>query len=1087
MKKTIICLFFLGLFAVTGIDAQTVIQGTVFDRTTREPIPGASVVIQSTATGIATDLNGAFLITSRAELPVTLFVSFLGYESQEIDVYDASLPIDVYLSDAKNYLDEVVVTALGQKRKRSALPYAVQEVNGAELNRGATSNFTSDLAGKVAGLQITSANTLGGSTNVILRGFKSLTQSNQALFVVDGVPLDNSNHSNGYDLGNAISDVNPNDVEQISVLKGAAASALYGSRAANGVILIKTKEGKKNKSLGITINSTSQFGSYDKSTTPAYQREYGQGNGSAGTAAAAYPDYYFATKKYAYNNNEPVQVVYFTSDMGRGAPYDPNKLVYTWESFIPGNPNFHKATPWVAANDNEMTDLLETPYTFVNSIILDKATDNGSFKLGYTNSDEKGGLPNSYLRKNTVNFSSSYNLSKYFTAGGSFNYISEDSKNRNGYSYQEAGTLIGALRAWWPSNISIGRLRDEYFRTKTNAAWMGMDMSFAGTTPLSGFNNNFYWQLYEDYNTNTRDRYYGNVYFTVKPIENLEVTARASRDHYAQLFEKRINVGSAFTSSYSRYDYGVSENNFDLLASYDKQWGSDWNTKALIGGNIRRNQSTSLYATTNGGLVVPDIFALSNSVNTPAAPVETDVRKGVNSVFGNITLDYQNWAVLDATLRRDESSTLPENNNSYYYPSLSGNILFSHFLPNQKWLDYGKVKLNYAEVGNDAPPYSLYSTYVANTALNGQPVTSVNATWNNSNLKPEKTQSFEFGLEAAFLNNRLGFDVTYYSAKTSEQLTPITPSAASGYAAYYVNGGAIQNKGVEAVLNATPIKTKNFSWNINVNWSKNNNEVLSLYAGQPSYTILNSEVGQRRPIQLVAEVGKPYGVIKGTDYEYKEEQILIDANGYPVIASELKEIGNINPDWIGGISNRFSYKNFSLGFLIDIKSGGDVYSSDLDLGSSSGILPETAGLNANGAPVRAPLSEGGGYLFKGVTADGQANTKYVDASDAKKSLFPFGSTYSGNFANSSYVYDASYVKLRELSISYNLPKRLLKKLKVLNDVNLSLIGHNLWIIHKNLPYADPEEGQASGNASIGYQTAAYPSVRTFAFNIQLKF
>jgi hypothetical protein len=760
---------------------------------------------------------------------------------------------------------------------------------------------------------------------------------------------------------------------------------------------------------------------------------------------------------------------------------------------VPGNANYGQASPRPAAEHNDLTDLRETPNTVINSVAVEKGSEHGSFKLGYTNSYEKGGLPNSHIQKHQLNFGSQHDLNKYITVGGSFSYVSEDSKNRNGYAYQEAGVIVGSFRAWLPSNIDILRLKEEYFRTRQNLAWMAIASPYLGgsyTTgePLYAMSNSYYWTLYENYNTNARDRYYGSVFATIKPIEGLELTARATRDHYAQLFEQRANIGSAFSgSSYRRTDWTETENNVDLLASYNRDWTEDWSTRLLVGGNIRRNQSASLYASTNGGLVVPGVYALSNSLNTPAAPEETDVRRGINGVFGNLTVGFQGWAVVDATLRRDASSTLPKGSSSYTYPAVSGSIIFSHFLRQLSWLSFGKLKLNYAEVGNDAPPYSVYPTYVAGASLGGQAVSSVNAAYQNANLKPERSQSYEVGLEAAFWGNRLSFDVSYYHAKTIDQLTPIIPSAASGYTYYYVNGGAIQNRGLEVILNASPVKTKDLAWSISVSWSKNSNEVLSLYGNQPSYTILDASSGQRRPFQLVAEVGKPYGVIKGTDYVYQNGQRLIDNNGYPVLTDELVDIGNINPEWIGGISSTLSYRNLSLSFLIDIKQGGSVYSSDLDLAASTGLLPETAADNAKGKPIRSPLSEGGGYLFEGATASGQPNATYVDASDANKKLFPFGSTYSGNFANSSYVYDASYVKLRELAITYSLPQSLLSKTKVFSEASVSLLGRNLWIIHKNLPYADPEEGQASGNASIGYQTGAYPSVRTFALNLNLKF
>jgi TonB-linked SusC/RagA family outer membrane protein len=1056
MKKQLALLLAVLLGATSYLHGQTHIGGAVTDER-NEPLQGASVVIKGTRISTITDAEGRYTLIVPEEA-TTLVFSFIGYADVEKTVVGTT--VNAQLLEAAKTLNEVVVTALGRERVRGTLGYSVQEVSGDELNRTPSLNFTSNLSGKVAGLQITSANTLGGSTNVILRGFKSLTQSNQALFVVDGVPVNNSNHSSrrGYDLGNAISDINPYDIESVSVLKGAAAAALYGSRAANGVILINTKKGAQTNRLGITFSSTTQFGVYDQSTLPAYQNEYGQGRGG-----------------FYEDINTGDLFAPATIDESNGPKYDPNTLVYSWESLIPGNPNYGKKVPWTAAENNTLGDLFETPYTLINSLVVDKRNDTGGFKLGYTNNYEKGGLPNSFLRKHQLNFSASYNLSKHITVGGAFNYVNEDSKNRNGYNDQGGAAIIVTLRQWWANNVNLRHLKEEYFRTRQNVTWNISPLQPNDTAPLVYQHDNFYWTLYENYNTNDRDRYYGNVFFTIKPIENLEITARVTRDRYTQLFETRANVGTAFSNgSYSRFDIGESEDNYEIFASYNKDWGEDWNTSLLLGGTVRRTQSTTQYASTTGGLEIPGLFSIRNSNNiskTTTTPEEKDIRRGVNSLFGSFSADYQHWATLEATLRRDASSTLPKGNNSYYYPSVSGNVVFSHFLPSLEWLNFGKIKANYAEVGNDAEPYSLQSVYTQGTPLNGQPISLVDAVWKNADLKPERNRSYEFGIEGVLFNRRLSFDVTYYNAKTSDQLTLVAPSAASGYTSYYVNGGDIENKGVEVVIGTTPVRIKDFEWNVSINWSKNNNKVLSLYGKQTSYTLASFISNSR---QLTAEVGQPYGVIKGTDYEYKDGKMLIGADGYPVLAqNKLSNIGNINPDWIGGIGNTLRYKNITLNFLIDFKHGGDVYSADMDYGSSSGLFPETVGVGASGIPIRD-----GGYIFEGVTADGSPNTKPVNPA--------FGSV-RGKWAAASYVYDASYVKLREVALTYALPKKVLAKIKVLQEASFSLVGRNLWIIYKNLPYADPEQGQASGNTSIGYQTGAYPSIRTFAFNINLKF
>ncbi|MDR0694583.1 MAG: SusC/RagA family TonB-linked outer membrane protein [Prevotellaceae bacterium] len=1054
MKKKLSVLLAVLLAATGYLQGQSRISGTVTDER-NEPLQGASVAVKGKRIVAITDAEGRYSLAVPDDATALVF-SFIGYADVEKPIDRAT--VDAQLSEAAKTLDEVVVTALGQKRARGTLGYSVQEVSGEELNRAPSLNFTGNLSGKVAGLQITSANTLGGSTNVILRGFKSLTQSNQALFVVDGVPVDNSNHSarRGYDVGNAISDVNPYDIESVSVLKGAAAAALYGSRAANGVILINTKKGSSHNRLGVTLSSTTRIGAYDRSTLPVYQREYGQGKGG-------------------FYTDSGDLFVQSTIDESNGPAYNPHTLVYTWESLIPGNVNYKKKLPWTPAENSGLGDLFETPYTFINSIVVDKANEQGAFKLGYTNNYEKGGLPNSYLRKHQINFSASYDLSKLITVGASFNYVNEDSKNRNGYSDTGGAAVIITLRQWWANSVNLRHLKEEYFRTQQNVSWNVTPRQPNDVAPSVYQHDNFYWTLYENYNTNIRDRYYGNVFVTLHPVENLEITARATRDHYTQLFETRANVGTAFSNgSYSRYDIGENEDNFEFFASYNKGFGEYWNASLLLGGSIRRGQSTTQYASTTGGLEIPGLFSLRNSKNvskTTTTPEEKDIRRGVNSVFGSFSIDFQHWATVEATLRRDVSSTLPKGNNTYYYPSVSGNVVFSHFLSGLSWLDIGKVKLNYAEVGNDALPYSLLSAYVPGTPLNGQSVASVDATWKNADLKPERNRSYEFGLEGVLFNRRLSFDITYYHSTTSDQLTFVTPSAASGYTSYYVNGGAIENKGVEVVLGATPVKTKDFEWNVAVNWNKNSNKVLSLYGKQTSYTLATFPTSR---YQLVAEVEQPYGIIRGTEYEYKDGKILVGADGYPVLASnKLSNIGNINPDWIGGITNNLRYKNLSLNFLIDFKQGGDVYSADMDFGSSAGLFPETVGTGANGVPVRE-----GGYVFDGVTANGETNTQPV--------IPAFGSV-NGKWAAASYIYDASYIKLREVAITYSLPKKLLTKTHVLHEASFSLVGRNLWIIYKNIPYADPEEGQASGNTSIGYQTGAYPSIRTFAFNINLKF
>lgn len=1097
--KLITSLIFI-LISQTIVAQTFSIKGTVTAKSTGEPLSSVTVVDQQNNNATITDANGNFTL----EVPDKSILTFssVGYKSLKINIDRNNTSVNVLLEQDDDVLNEVVVTALGIQRKKSSLAYATQQISSDELNRTPTTNFVNNLSGKIAGLQVTSSNTLGGSSNVILRGFKSLTQSNQALFVVDGVPFDNSNQSaNGYDLGNVASDINPDDIESVNVLKGAAASALYGSRAANGVIVITTKKGRSSHDgLGITVNQGIQIGTVDKSTLPKYQTEYGQGHGSAGYNSS-YPDQtgFFYYTPAVGSNGQPVNIVQTDWDLVWGPAYNPDILAYNWNAFSPGNANFGKATPWVAANNHEPTDFFTTPITNITSIYVNGGGDKGTFKAGYTNNYEKGILPNSHIEKSQFNFGATYNITDKLAIGGVVYYIDETGLNRDSYDFRATNSIVRDFRQWWPTNVDLKEQKDDYFNTRTNDTWNwlgGYTTAAIDNIPPAAYHNNPYWILYENYNNDARQRYFGNINLNYKLTDYLSLMARISRDSYDQLFETRIAVGSYQTPAYTKYRGSFAETNYDVLINFNKDISKDLNLKALLGGNVRKNLNTSDYASTNGGLVVPHYYALSNSLKTPAAPTEVYAEKEVDGVFAGATLGYREILTLDATIRRDQSSALPKNNNAYYYPSVSGNFIFSKLFTSLSWLSYGKLRANYAEVGNDAPVYSLQNTYTAGTPFNSQTIFYYTSTNNNQNLVPEKNRTYEAGLEAALLDNRVGFDVTYYHSTLINQIMPVSPSTATGFTSFYVNGGTVQNQGVEVTLNVAPVRTKNILWNVIINWSKNENKVISLYGGQPTYTIATLQ----NSIQLVAEVGKSYGILRGTDYEYLNGQRLIGTDGYPVKSANTKsDIGNINPDWTGGITNTINYKNLSLSFLVDFKHGGDVYSLDMDYGSWAGVYAETAGKNDLGHPLRNPLDEGGGIILQGVTADGKPNKVRVDAYDINKdgSKFPFSSVNS--LAAKSYVYDASYIKLREVALAYSIPLHTSDKAGFIKGIDLFLTGRNLWIIHKNLPYSDPEQGEASTtlsssapiifnpNATIGYQSGAYPNVRQYAFNVKLKF
>jgi TonB-linked SusC/RagA family outer membrane protein len=1071
----------LMLYSILTFAQQKTVTGKVVDPQ-GQPVPFATVRIKGARGGVSADADGNFSI--KATTTQTLVISGAGIVLKEVPIGEGNALV-IQVTRQNSSLDEVVVTALGVRRSRNSLPYAAQQISGDEVNKTITTNVVNNLSGKVAGLQITASNAMGGASNVILRGWRSLTQSNQALFIVDGVPYDNSTTTGGgYDFGNATQDINPDDIASVSVLKGAAASALYGTRGNNGVILITTKRGSDRKTMGVLASFGVGVGSPDPSTLPSYQTQYGEGYDATanGFISEAVP--------WAGGGTTPITIAPTPDDAGTGPVYDKSP-VYQWDAFSPTNANFHKATPWQPAQHHNPTDYFVTPTTTTEDILVLGGDEKGTFKFGYTRDDERGYIPNSSIKKNLFDLLGTYNFSKRVSIEAGLNFANTDATNRYLYQYTAASNPMTDFRQWWPTNLNIKELKNDYFTSQTNATWNWQDNGSYQNNSLNNigrpaYHDNPYWFSYHNPEDDNRNRYTGHVRGNITLTDWLSVSGTVSDDSYNSLIEQRADIGSQAPSFYSRQNSSYSERNYNLIFNVNKNLGTDFNLKGLLGGNIQDDQITSIFATTTGGLVVPGFWSISNSLNSPAAPVETDQRKEINSLFAGATLSWKNMVTLDGTIRRDESSTLPKSNNTFYYPSVSGNFVFSKLMPDAQWLSYGKVWVNYAQVGGDAPYYSVYNTYTLNTPLNGQAVINGTTVLPNSTLVPESNKTWETGLDLSFLNGRLGVTADYYHSVQDHQILPTNVSQATGYVSYSVNGGSIQNQGIEASLDLVPVKTRNFIWDVKVNWSKNYNKVLSLYGGQSSYAVANLQ----NSIQIVAEVGKAYGIIRGTDYKYAANgQRTIDPNGYYEWNSNpLSDIGHIQPDWHGGIENSFTLGNWSLGFLIDVQQGGSVYSLDMDYGSFSGLYPQTAGYNDLHNPLRAELANGGGVILKGVLDDGKtANTTRI-LENLGEGSWTYGSGEGvGSQANRQFVYSASYIKLREAGITYAIPQKTLESLHSIKGIDLSLAGRNLWIIHKDEPYADPEQGQSAGNGSVGFQNGAYPSMRTLNFILKVKF
>jgi len=885
-------------------------------------------------------------------------------------------------------------------------------------------------------------------------------------------------------------------------LKGAAATALYGSRASHGVILVTTKKGKQAnvRTMNVKVSSNVTVSQIDKSTFPTYQKEYGAGYAMTGYSDGAHP----GLEHYADVNGDGT-IDYTTpyyEDASRGEKFDPSLKVYQWDSFDPKSPNYGKATPWVAGANGPET-FFETGVSTTNNIDISGGDKNSTYRFSYTNFDQKGVVPNSQLTKNNATFNGSLNITDNLKITTSANYINTAGKGRPSTGYND--NIMSSFRQWFEVNVDMGMQKKMFDLTGTNATWNRV----AWDDGSAAYWDNPYWLRNNNYETDGRGRLIGYAQLDWKITSDLKAMGRFSIDTYNELQEERKAIGSSagefgvgrsnVTSGYSRYTKAFTESNLDFMLNYHKTISEKLDLTAILGTNIRRNSSESVYASTNNGLSVAGVYALSNSVDAMLPPEESLLQIGVNGIYGSVSFGYDNTYFLDATIRRDQSSTLPVKNNAYFYPSVTGSYLFSNLIK-QDWLTLGKIRLNYAEVGSSAPALSVKDTYVANAPFSGNSLVTVPNTKLNSDLKPERQRALEGGLEMNFFKSRLGFDLALYKNNTINQLMPVSVSYATGYSSKWVNAGELENKGIETSVYVTPVRTKDFKWDLRLNFSKNQNKVISLFTDETGNQVTNLQIASLGGgVSINARVGEAYGAIMGSDFVYTNGQKTVSGTTgrYLKSATNDQVIGNVTPDWNGGISNTLTYKNFSFSFLIDVQHGGDIFSLDQWYGTGTGIYASSVGSNDLGNPMRdaivynnpnaattalkiasgyAPTS--GGTINPGVLADGSPNTVRVNNQN-------YGADGWAYNPNAKFVYDASYIKLREVTLNYNLPKRLISKL-YLTNASVGIVASNLWIISKNLPYADPEASQSSGNIQ-GWQSGVMPATRNVGFTVNLEF
>ena len=973
-------------------------------------------------------------------------------------------------------IEGVVVTALGIKREKRALGYATQEVSGEKLSAQPVVNVSDALAGTVAGLNINQSGTMGGSTNIVIRGTKSLVGSNQALIVVDGTPINNETYNQtgigsgggAYDYANGMADINPNDIESVNVLKGAAATALYGSRGMNGVIMITTKKGQKSKRIGVEFNSALTIGTVDKSTLPVYQKEYGGG--------------YTGSSFYSGDiNGDGVvddNIVYTYDDASFGTAFDPNMMVYNWDSQYPQLANYLQPTPWVAGADPNM--IWNTAATYNNSIAFSGGNEKGRYRLGYTNFMHDGALVNSEITRNTIDFGGDYDFTDKLNVFGNITYGNTRGKGRVLTGYESRNPMQG-FRQWWNMSVDMNKQQQAFDQTGQNLTWNIKDYEGLAV----GYTDNYFFNRWNNYQTDDRNRYFGNFGLNYEFTDWLSVLGRYTFDTFDELREERVAMGSSDQGRLSNGGKGeyyfmshkVAETNYDVIFNVDKDFGSDFNLNANLGWNLRVNKRYGNSAVTNGGLKIPGLYSITNTAEALTENNITDfnINKKVDGLYAQASLGFRNMLFLDGSIRTDRSSALPVAHNRYWYPSAAVSFVFSELLSSKKVVNFGKVRFNFAKVGNDTDPYQLYNTYTLNAAFNGSFNASSPATTANSNLLPEEMEEMEAGLEMGFFRNRVNFDLSVYKQKTFNLITATDVSSSSGFTRAWVNSGDIENRGIEARLTVVPVKTTDFNWELTANWAKNVNEVTRIYLDSPFLpfaSMWNVNVG--------AQLGQSTGTILGTNYVYNNGQRVVGANGKYLISEKTNEIiGDATPDWTGSIINNLRYKNLSLGFQIDVREGGDVYSQDMAFGLATGLYQETAGLNELGNPVRNTPASGGGIILPGVKADGTPNDIRTQMRNYTNALGYYGGP------EAMHVYDGSFVKLRNVSLSYRLPEKYFAS-SVVDGVTFSLIGRNLWIIHKNMPYSDPEAALGAGNAR-GFQNGAHPTFKEFGASVKVEF
>ena len=1035
MKRKLMLLLaclFVGIGLVT---AQTQkITGVVISEEDGQPVVGASVLVKGTTQGTITDVDGNFNLSNVPSSAKTLQISYIGMQTQEV-VIKPNLKV-VLKSDSQK-LDEVVVTAMGIKRSEKSLGYSVTSVKGDEITKARESNVLNSLSGKIAGVQIgQSSGTAGGSSSIQIRGASSIGSVSSPLFIVDGLPIDNGafnpDRTNGIvDVGNRAGDISSDDIESINVLKGAAATALYGARAKDGAIVITTKKGSRNSQVSVTVNSSTRFENVLK--LPDFQNDYAQGS-------------------YGKYNVKMLN------------GWGPKISSVQDQTFA----DFKGEQVTLQAYPDNVKDFYETGMSYINNVAIAGGTERSDFRISVSTTNQTGVVPGSDYNKYAFAVNGGMNFTKNFTGRVSAQYIRSDSEGRPAQGSNDNNLLIPLINGM-PRTVNINDVKnnwiDEY----------GKQISL----DPEGKSNNPYWIINKNKFTNQLDRLIGNIVLTYKPIEGLTISNNAGTDFYTETRRKVYSKGTIgnLEGQFQTWDLYKRILNNDLMISYEKTFAEDYGVKVMLGHNIYQEdwRNNNVLAQ---NLVVDELYAYTNAKTT--SPVNYTSKKRLVGLYGDISFSYKNMVFLDVTGRNDWSSTLPVNNRSYFYPSISGSFIFTELMKNKDVLSYGKLRMSYANVGSDEQPYQLAFQYT--------PVNSYFLQYNltnvfphnglvgftgprvlpNENLKPQNQASFEVGTDLRFFQNRIRLDLTYYKSVTKNQIVSIDVPLSTGYFANNINAGKVSNKGIEVALGVTPVQTKDFKWDLEATFAKNTQKVDELAEGLDEYSLTSGLSG----LQIKAEVGGSFGLYGiGWKRDDSGNYVINEKTGLREIVNNVR-LGDVYPDFTMGINNTFSYKGFTLSFLIDIRQGGSLYSETVGTLRTTGLAAETAAHR-----------EDASFIEPGVILQSDGTYRANDV--PVKSMQDYWGHVAKSSNNEGNIFDASYVKLRELNFSYSFPRKWFRSFFV-KSLDLGFEARNLWIIKDHVPHIDPE-ANFFGPAQIGggVEFNSIPTTRSFGFNIRL--